>query len=185
MDALDLGPHLDAQLGVEVRQRLVEQEQARMHDERARDRDALLLAARELRGIAILVARQLHELQHAPDPLADLGRRPALQLEAEGDVAEHRHVREERVVLEHHAEAALLGRQMVHALAVDPQLAVARRDQAGDDVEGGGFAAAARAEQRHELPAPHRQGEVVEDGLRPEALGDPEPQRVELRLTGA
>ena len=152
-----------------------------MHDERTGDRDALLLAARELRGIALVVARQLDELEHALDPVADLGRGPALQLEAEGDVAVHRHVREKRVILEHHAEAALLGRQMVHALVVDPQLAVARRDQAGNDVEGSGFAAAARTEERHELSAPDRQGEVVEDGLRPETLGDPEPQRAELR----
>src|SRR5215207_6858480 len=50
-----------------------------------------------------------------------------------------------------------------------------------NDVEGSGFSAAARTEERHELSAPDRQGEVVEDGLRPEALGDPEPQRAELR----
>ena len=53
MDALDLGAHLDAQLGVEVGERLVEQQQPRLQHQRAGDRDALLLAAGELRGIAL------------------------------------------------------------------------------------------------------------------------------------
>ena len=41
-------PRFLAQLRVEVRQRLVHQHDRRVVDERARDRDALLLAAREL-----------------------------------------------------------------------------------------------------------------------------------------
>ena len=45
----DLGAHLHAQLGVEIRQRLVEQEDRRLADDRASDRDALALAAGELR----------------------------------------------------------------------------------------------------------------------------------------
>ena len=43
-----LEARLEAQLGVEVGERLVEQEEARLADDRARERDALLLAAREL-----------------------------------------------------------------------------------------------------------------------------------------
>jgi len=88
-------------------------------------------------------------------------------------------VRKQRVVLEHHAEAALLRRQLVHARAVDPQLALARRDEAGHDVERGGLAAAARAQQRHELAAPHLEGEVVKDRLRSETLGNAKAQRIE------
>jgi hypothetical protein len=44
----DLVSHLYAQLGVEIGQRLVEQQHARPDDDRARERDALLLAAGEL-----------------------------------------------------------------------------------------------------------------------------------------
>ena len=44
----DLDPHLLAQLGVEVGERLVEQQHVGPDDERARQRHALLLAAREL-----------------------------------------------------------------------------------------------------------------------------------------
>ena len=46
----DLHAHRLAQLGVEVRQRLVEQQHVGPDDQRARQRDALLLAARELRA---------------------------------------------------------------------------------------------------------------------------------------
>jgi hypothetical protein len=46
----DLDPHLDAQLGVEVRERLVEQEHLRLAHDGAPDGDALALAARERPG---------------------------------------------------------------------------------------------------------------------------------------
>ena len=49
----ELGAGLHAQLGVEVRERLVHQERLRPADDRARERDALALPARELRGLAI------------------------------------------------------------------------------------------------------------------------------------
>ena len=48
MQPRDLDPHLHAQLGVEVRQRLVEQEDLRLAHDGAADRDALALAAGEL-----------------------------------------------------------------------------------------------------------------------------------------
>ena len=54
-------PHLLAQLGVEVGERLVEQQHARLDDERARKRDALLLAARELRRGPILEPAELDD----------------------------------------------------------------------------------------------------------------------------
>ena len=46
---LDLGAHLAAQLGVEIGQRLVEEEGDRLAHHRAAHRDALALSARELR----------------------------------------------------------------------------------------------------------------------------------------
>jgi hypothetical protein len=46
--SLDLGPHLDAQLGVKVRQGLVEQEHLRVAHDGAAHRHPLALAARQL-----------------------------------------------------------------------------------------------------------------------------------------
>ena len=46
-------PQLLADLGVERAERLVEQQDARLDGERARERDALALAARQLRRVAV------------------------------------------------------------------------------------------------------------------------------------
>ena len=67
----ELDPHLHAQGGVEVGERLVEQEHLGLPDDGAADRDALALAARQLLGLAV---EQLVELQDARR-LADLARR--------------------------------------------------------------------------------------------------------------
>ena len=50
---LELGPHVVAQLGVEVGQGLVEQQQLGPAHQGAADRDALLLAARRRRRLAV------------------------------------------------------------------------------------------------------------------------------------
>ena len=48
-----LEAHLLAQIGVEIGQRLVEQQRLGLDDQRARQRDALLLAARQFARIAV------------------------------------------------------------------------------------------------------------------------------------
>ena len=53
MQRLDLGPHLHPQLGVEVGQRLVEQEHLRIAHDRPAHRHALALAAGELARVAV------------------------------------------------------------------------------------------------------------------------------------
>ena len=71
VDAAYFGARLDAQLGIEVRQRLVHQDQRGLDDDRAGDRHALLLAAGELAGELVLLADQLHQLHR----MRDLARR--------------------------------------------------------------------------------------------------------------
>ena len=61
--ALELDLHLLAQLQVERAERLVEQQHARAVDDRARERDALALAAGELDGLALADAGQAHHLE--------------------------------------------------------------------------------------------------------------------------
>jgi hypothetical protein len=62
LDPRDLGAHLDPQLRIEVRERLVHQERLRLADDRAAHRDALPLAARER---ARLLLQHLVEPEHA------------------------------------------------------------------------------------------------------------------------
>ena len=82
-------------------------------------------------------------------------------LQAEGQVAAHRHLRIERVGLEHHADAAVLGLLPGDVLAVDEDLAVGDVEQAGDAVEQRRLAAARRAEQHEELALVDVEVEVV------------------------
>ena len=66
-----------AHLGVERAERLVEEQHARLDGERAGERDALALAARQLRGIALLEARKLHHVEQLGDARRDLARATA------------------------------------------------------------------------------------------------------------
>ena len=93
-----------AQSRVEVRERLVEQDEIRGGGERPGEGDALLLAARQLVYGPARVAGE-------PDQLEHLGDAAAIGLAAEpvADVAGHVEVWEQRVVLEHHPDPAALG----------------------------------------------------------------------------
>ena len=61
VDELDL--HFLAQLGVECRQRLIQEQHRRMSDQCAADGDALLLAAGEFMRIALSEADEAHVLE--------------------------------------------------------------------------------------------------------------------------
>ena len=63
----DLRAHADPELRVEVRQRLVEEQHAWAGDDRPRQGDALLLAARELLRELALVAGEPDQRQHLAD----------------------------------------------------------------------------------------------------------------------
>jgi hypothetical protein len=82
--------------------------------QRARERDALLLAAGKLLRLAARERPELHHGEHLGDPLADLRRRKALLLQAVGDVLLDGHVREQRIGLEHEVDRALVGRHFGH-----------------------------------------------------------------------
>src|SRR5690606_1159455 len=69
----DAGAHLDAQLGVEVRQRLVHQEDLRLADDGAAEGDTLALTARELTGPPVEQVLDLQDASGFPDPPVDVG----------------------------------------------------------------------------------------------------------------
>ena len=112
LQAAQLGAHPHAQERVERRQRLVEQQDLRIGDQRARQRDALLLAARQLRRHALGVWRHGDELEELHRLLAPRRLVDALHLQREGDIVDAGEMREERVALEHHRRAALGRRQV-------------------------------------------------------------------------
>ena len=111
---LDLGAHLHAQLGVEIGQRLIEQEDLRIADNRAAHRDALALTAGQLSGIAIEIRDETENVAGLLNALLDLGLRALGEHQRERHVVADGHVRIERVVLEHHRDVALFRRAVLY-----------------------------------------------------------------------
>src|ERR1044071_5309362 len=107
---LELHAHFFTQLGVQVAERLVEQNQPRLQREAARQRDPLLLAAAQLGRIALIAPLQANQIQRRHHSALDFILRLFAQLEAEGDVFENRHVRPQRVVLKYKADFARVRR---------------------------------------------------------------------------
>ena len=155
------GPHGHPELGVQVGQRLVHQERLRFPDDGPAHGHPLPLTAGQRRGLALQVLLQAEHLGHVSDPPLDLVLGRFALLQPEGQVLLHRHVRVQRVVLEHHRDVAVLGRQVVHDLATDGDCARADLLQAGDRPQRRGLAAAGRADQDHELPVLDLKVEVV------------------------
>ena len=73
LDRADLLAQRDADLRVERRQRLVEQQDLRLDRQGPRQRDPLLLPARQLVRVAVALVRQVDQLEQLADALADLG----------------------------------------------------------------------------------------------------------------
>ena len=181
VDAPDLRAHLEAQLRVEVRERLVHQHERRLDDDGAGDRHALLLAAGELARQLVLLAPQADEVQRLVDLAVDLGLGRAAHLQAEADVLAHVEMGKERVVLEHHAEPALLRAQGVDPALVEPDRSAGDGKKTRDAVQRRRLSAARRSEQGDELAAPDGQGNVAQGVERPEiAAHTIEPDFVEL-----
>ncbi len=147
----DLDAHLHPQRRVEIGERFVEQEHLGVADDGAADGDPLALAARQGFRLAIQQRVELEDAGRLVDLAVDFRFRHLGQLQTEPHVVAHRHVRIERVGLEHHRDAALGGGQVVDPPAVDAQLAVRDAFQTGDHPQQGRFAAAGRTDENHEF----------------------------------
>ena len=112
LQILQLDLHLLAHLAVERRKRFVEQQQARLIDDGAGERDALLLSAGQLARPARAHGLHAHHAQRLIDLLRDVRFGQALEAEAEGDVLGDIEVREERVALENGVDRALACRHV-------------------------------------------------------------------------
>ena len=165
LDPRHLGAHLHAQLGVEVRQRLVHQERLRVADDRAPHRDALALAAGQVRRLALEVVGEVEDLGRLVDLGVDLLLRALRELQRERDVVAHGHVRVQRVALEDHRDVAVARGLLVDDLAADPQLAGRDVLEPRDHVQRGRLPAARRPDEDHELPVADLQVEALDGGV--------------------
>ncbi|QTK79336.1 hypothetical protein AT6N2_C1619 [Agrobacterium tumefaciens] len=103
-----------AHFGIERAERLVEKQHLRLDGDGAGKRHALALTAGKLGWIALFKAREMHHVEKFGHAFAYLGFRRAAggraYLQAESDVVGHRHMAEQRVMLEHETDIALLHR---------------------------------------------------------------------------
>jgi hypothetical protein len=162
LEPLELQLHLAAHLAVERRERLVEQQQSRPFHDRPSQGDPLALTARELLRAAPGHPGEADGREHLRDPAAHLAATQALALQAVGDVALDRHVREQRVRLEHQVHRTLVRRQPEQVLVTEQDRPGVGVLEAGDRSEQRGLSAPRRAEQREELVLGDGQAHVVE-----------------------
>jgi hypothetical protein len=132
---------------MEVRERFVHQVDGRLAHDGARERDALLLAARELRRAPRQQVVEADAVRRRTDAPVDVARGDAPRPQREGDVVEDGEVGIERVVLKHHRHVAAGGRDVVDLAIADPNGAGVDRLESGEQPQQRGLAAAGGAEQ--------------------------------------
>src|SRR6185437_4025739 len=143
-------------------ERLVEQDDLRVAYERARDREHLLLATRQIGTAA--AAPLLQAREHLVDPVERPFRRRGET--GEDQVLLDVEAAEDPPVLVHELHAGLCNRMALPSRdldAVEHDRARTRRDDAHQTLERRALARAIAAEQRDDLVAPHAQRDVEQD----------------------
>src|SRR5437588_4127320 len=147
----DFDPHRDPQLGVEVRQRLVEQKHLWLSYDRAAHRHALALAAGQLPRLAVEHRLEFENARGFLYAGVDLRFLHAAVAQAVGHVVVDRHVRIERVVLENHRDVAVGRLDLIDDTPADLDLAAGDGLEPRDHAQQGRLAAAGRAQPHAEL----------------------------------
>src|SRR6185503_9853651 len=169
----DLDPHRDAQLGIEVRQRFVEQEHLWLPHDGAAHRHALALAAGQLPRLALQHRAEFENPRGFLDARLDLGFGHAAVAQAVGHVVVNGHVRVERVVLEHHRDIAIGRLDLVDDATADVDLTAGDGLQACDHAQQRGLAAAGRPDQHAELAVADVEIDAL-DGFEAAGIGFPD-----------
>src|SRR6266566_3405975 len=164
-------------LGVQGRGRFVEEHDARLHGERARYRDALLLAAGEVGRVLVGLVRDAHAREEVAGDLFRLGPGEALDLHGrEHDVFDRRHMGEQIERLEHHSHlGAELGEVDAVAgdrLAVDAYFSLLDGLEAVDAADERALARARGAADHDHLGGCHVERDVLQHVERAEPLVD-------------
>ena len=121
----------------------------------------LALAAGERLRLTVEQGGDVQDLRGLADLLVDLGLRELLELERERHVLVNGHVGIKSVVLEYHGDVAILGRDVVHALAVDEKIARGDLLETGDHAQRRGLAAAGRADEHDKFTVGDIQRELL------------------------
>ncbi len=171
-DTADLGAHLDAKLGIEIRERFIQHEAAWAHHEGAGKRDTLLLPAGELIDFAIAETVHLDHGEGLLDAFLDLSLLDAPFFKAEGDILEDIEMGPEGVALEHHGCLPLVRRDLADVITVEQDFALFRKMKTGNGTEQSGLTAAAGPEQEKEFTGSDVDIELVQRNNAAEAFDE-------------
>src|SRR5690606_9429115 len=127
------------------------------------DRDALALAAGKLLGLSLQQRLEPEDARGIGDLLVDLLLVDAGQVQREGHVLAYRHVRIQRIGLEHHGQVALGRADLSDVTAVQLDMATADFLQAGDQAQQGGLAATGGADENHEFAVADLKVDALDD----------------------
>ena len=116
--------------------------------------------------------RRVEEVGRFFDAPLDLLLGPLAQLQAEGHVVVDRHVRVERVGLEHHCDVPVLRCNVIHQAVADVDVTGGDLLQASDHAQGRALAAAGRPDQHQELAVLDLDVEVCDGGHLAVLLGN-------------
>ena len=182
----DLGAKGETERGVERGQRLVHEKRPRLAHDRLRGGDPLALAAAHLARHLVEQGLDAEDPRRFDHALAlFLPCKPAA-LETHDDVLPRGEVRVEQRRLEHHGDVALVRRKAGDVVVIEEDAAVGHGLEARDAVQCRGLAAARGAEENHEVPVGHVEGQVFHGDVRAMKLAqvlhgygrhDPKPQR--------
>ena len=188
---LEIGEHRKQMIDFRIRQRrrrLVEHEDTAFEGERARHLHELRVGRRDVLHPLIRPDRQLKPLEELSRPRRH---RPLVEpsawpreLAPGKDVGGDSQVRKCQPFLEHHADATrerLPRPSLIERDAAEPHVAAIGPDDAGENLEEGGFAGAVLADARVRLAAGDAEADTVERPDRAERL----VQIVELEISHA
>ena len=161
---LQLELHLLAELEVQRAERLVEQQHLRLVDDGPGQRDPLALAAGQLGRLAAAEPGQPDHLQRPDGLLPPLRLGHPAHPQPVLDVLRHRHVREQRVVLEDGVDVPGVRRHLRNVAAAELDPPGVRPLEPGDQPEQRGLARSGGPEQGEELARPDHQVHVGERG---------------------
>ena len=160
MELGKLRTHLGTKLGIQVGKRFVKQEDPGFPHDGAAQCHALPLAAGKSLRLAVQQMGDVEDFGRFLHPLFNLILRRLAQLQAECHVVVNRHMRIQRIVLEHHGNIAVFRSHFIDQPIADIKLPFRDFLQPGDHAQSGGFAAAGRADEDDEFLVFDFQGKI-------------------------
>ncbi|MCY1427835.1 hypothetical protein D9M71_436980 [compost metagenome] len=155
------GEHLHALAGqrIEGAEGFVEQQEIRLHRQRAGEPETLALATGKLGDAVVGMFLQTNQFQHLARPYLAFGLAQATNAQTQRDILQRAQPGHQRVVLEHHATLAA---GAFEGAAIDLHAAAVRRLEPGQHIEQAGLAAAGRPEHHQRFALGQAQVQVAQ-----------------------